>query len=53
MAFFFGLATKEVVESVLPGGSLYPISKAGNPLFATMGGVLGPPRASAAGKRPG
>ena len=42
MAFFFGLATKEVVESVLPGGSLYPISKAGNPLFATMGGVLGP-----------
>jgi NhaA family Na+:H+ antiporter len=32
MAFFFGLATKEVVESVLPGGSLFPISKAGHDL---------------------
>ena len=42
MAFFFGLAAKEVVEALLPGGSLNPISKAGNPLMATFGGVLGP-----------
>lgn len=42
MAFFFGLAMKEVVESLLPGGSLNPPSKAINPLMTTLGGVLGP-----------
>jgi hypothetical protein len=42
MCFFFGLAVKEITEAVLPGGSLFPISKAVNPLLGTVGGVLGP-----------
>jgi len=42
MCFFFGLAIKEVTEAVLPGGSLSPISRAANPLMATVGGILGP-----------
>ncbi len=42
MALFFGIATKEIVESVLPGGALNPPKKAVNPLLGTLGGVLGP-----------
>ena len=42
MVFFFGIATKEITESVLPGGALNPIPKAINPLMGTLGGVLGP-----------
>ena len=42
MVLFFGIAAKEITESVLPGGALSPMSKAVNPLFATLGGVLGP-----------
>lgn len=42
MAFFFGLAAKEIREAMLPGGSLNPVRAAINPLFATVGGVLGP-----------
>jgi NhaA family Na+:H+ antiporter len=42
MAFFFGIAGKEVKESTLPGGDLNPPSKAAVPLFATAGGILGP-----------
>lgn len=42
MVFFFGIAAKEITESVLPGGDLNPPSKAVNPLFATLGGVGGP-----------
>ncbi|NOY91773.1 MAG: Na+/H+ antiporter NhaA [Deltaproteobacteria bacterium] len=42
MALFFGVATKEIVESVLPGGALNPPKKAVNPLLGTLGGVLGP-----------
>ncbi|MCA9569371.1 MAG: Na+/H+ antiporter NhaA [Myxococcales bacterium] len=42
MVLFFGVAAKEITESCLPGGSLNPIRKALNPLFATLGGVLGP-----------
>jgi len=42
MCFFFGLAIKEVTEAVLPGGSLSPISRAANPLMATIGGIVGP-----------
>ena len=42
MVFFFGIAAKEITEAALPGGSLNPIRKAVNPLFATIGGVLGP-----------
>jgi len=42
MVFFFGIAAVEITQSVLPGGDLNPIKKAINPLFATLGGVLGP-----------
>ena len=42
MAFFFGLAAKEITESCMPGGSLNPVRQALNPLFATVGGVIGP-----------
>lgn len=42
MAFFFGLAAKEIREAMLPGGSLNPLKSAINPLMATLGGVLGP-----------
>ena len=42
MVFFFGVAAKEITESVLPGGALNPIPKAINPLMATLGGILGP-----------
>mmetsp|Transcript_31236 Transcript_31236/g.89553 ORF Transcript_31236/g.89553 Transcript_31236/m.89553 type:complete len:1231 (-) Transcript_31236:33-3725(-) len=42
MCFFFGLAIKEVTEAVLPGGSLSPITRAVNPLMATVGGIVGP-----------
>ncbi len=42
MVFFFGIAAVEITQSVLPGGSLNPISRAINPLFGTFGGVFGP-----------
>lgn len=42
MVLFFGIAAKEIVEACLPGGALNPVSKAINPLLATVGGVLGP-----------
>ena len=42
MVLFFGIAAKEITEACLPGGALNPVSKAINPLFGTLGGVLGP-----------
>lgn len=42
MVFFFGIAAKEITESVLPGGALNPIPKAINPLMGTLGGIVGP-----------
>ena len=42
MVLFFGIAAKEITESVLPGGALNPIPKAINPLMGTLGGVFGP-----------
>jgi len=42
MVFFFGIATKEIVEACLPGGALNPARKAINPLAGTLGGILGP-----------
>lgn len=42
MALFFGLAAKEITEACLPGGALNPPQKAVNPLFGTVGGVVGP-----------
>jgi NhaA family Na+:H+ antiporter len=42
MVLFFGMAAKEVSESVLPGGALSSVKKAAMPAIATAGGVLGP-----------
>ncbi|UFS70692.1 Na+/H+ antiporter NhaA [Geomonas sp. RF6] len=42
MVLFFGIAAAEIAQSCFPGGDLNPIQKAINPLFATLGGVLGP-----------
>ena len=42
MVFFFGIAAKEITESILPGGALNPLPKAINPLMGTLGGVFGP-----------
>ncbi len=42
MVFFFATAAVEIVESLLPGGSLNPLKRAVNPLIATVGGVVGP-----------
>lgn len=42
MVLFFGMAAKEVSESILPGGELSSLKKAALPVVATAGGVLGP-----------
>ena len=42
MVFFFGIAAKEITQSVLPGEALNPIPKAINPLMGTLGGIFGP-----------
>jgi NhaA family Na+:H+ antiporter len=42
MVLFFGIAAIEITQSCLHGGSLNPFSKAINPLFGTVGGVIGP-----------
>ncbi|CAK0828304.1 unnamed protein product [Prorocentrum cordatum] len=42
MVLFFGLASKEITEAMLPGGSLNPLRKAANPLAATLGGAICP-----------
>ena len=42
MVFFFGVAAKEITDSILPGGALNPIRRAVNPLMGTLGGILGP-----------
>ena len=42
MVFFFGIAAVEITQSCLPGGDLNPLKKAMNPLFSTIGGIVGP-----------
>lgn len=42
MAIHFGLALQEIAVACLPGGAMSPISKAANPIFATLGGLFGP-----------
>lgn len=42
MVFFFGVAAKEIVEAMLPGGDLNPPRKAINPIMGAIGGVVGP-----------
>ena len=42
MVFFFGLATKEIVEATLPGGSLASPRAAAVPLLAATAGMIAP-----------
>jgi Na+:H+ antiporter, NhaA family len=42
MVFFFALAAKEVFEATLPGGPLSSVRRAGLPLLAAGGGMVGP-----------
>jgi NhaA family Na+:H+ antiporter len=42
MVFFFALATKEIVEAMLPGGALASPREAGVPLLAAAGGMIAP-----------
>lgn len=42
ITFLFSIAMIEVRKALLPGGNLYPISKAWNPILGTLGGVLIP-----------
>lgn len=42
MVFFFGLATKEVVEAMLPGGALSSPRQAALPMLAAVGGMAVP-----------
>ena len=37
-----GLALQEIAVACLPGGAMSPISKAANPIIATLGGLFGP-----------
>ena len=40
MVFFFGLMTKEIVESTAPGGVFHPWRRIGLPVGAAVGGIL-------------
>jgi Na+:H+ antiporter, NhaA family len=42
MAFFFGIAAKEVFDAVLPGGPLASRKEAAMPVMATIGGMVAP-----------
>ena len=42
MVLFFGIAAREITESMIPGGPLNPPQKAVNPMMATLGGVFVP-----------
>ena len=42
MVFFFGLATKEIIEATAPGGALHSLRRAGLPVLAAVGGMAGP-----------
>jgi Na+:H+ antiporter, NhaA family len=42
MVFFFGLATKEIMDATLPGGAMVSLRHAAVPLLAAVGGMAGP-----------
>ena len=42
MAFFFGLAAKEIIEATAPGGALHSLRRAAVPVIAAVGGMAGP-----------
>jgi NhaA family Na+:H+ antiporter len=41
MAFFFALATQEIVEAAMPGGALHSWRRWGLPIVAAAGGIIG------------
>jgi NhaA family Na+:H+ antiporter len=42
MAFFFGLAMKEIIEATAPGGALHTFRRGALPVVAAIGGMAGP-----------
>ena len=42
MAFFFGLAMKEIIEATAPGGALHSFRRGALPVIAAVGGMAGP-----------
>ena len=42
MAFFFGLAMKEIIEATAPGGPLDSLRRGALPVIAAVGGMAGP-----------
>ena len=42
MVFFFGFACKGIIESVLPKGSMYPLSRAITPIVSCICGIMTP-----------
>jgi NhaA family Na+:H+ antiporter len=42
MVFFFGVAMKEIIEATAPGGALHSLRRAGLPVIAAVGGMVGP-----------
>ena len=42
MAFFFGLAAKEIVEATAPGGALHSWRRAALPIIGAVGGMVAP-----------
>jgi NhaA family Na+:H+ antiporter len=42
MAFFFGLAMKEIIEATAPGGALHSWRHSALPIVAAIGGMAGP-----------
>src|SRR5688572_33500990 len=42
LAFFFGLAMKEIIGAPAPGGPLYSLRRAALPVIAALGGIAGP-----------
>ena len=42
MAFFFGLAMKEIIEATAPGGALHSLRRGALPVIAAVGGMAGP-----------
>lgn len=42
MAFFFGLAMKEIIEATAPGGALHSLRRGALPVIGAVGGMAGP-----------
>ena len=42
MVFFFGFACKGIIESLLPKGTMYPLSRAITPIISCLFGIICP-----------